>query len=269
MTSLGVAHLTALDLAPVTLVREAGRAGFASVGLRLHPVMPGAVAYPLPPASAQLRELLAVMDGEGVGVNDIEFVSLTPEVVVAQYEPLLAAGAQLGAVSLTVSGDDPDCSRLADNFAAMCQLAERYALRVDLEFMRWRPVANLQQAVAVLKAAGQGNSGVLVDTLHLFRSGGDATAIAQVEPRYLRAVQLCDAPVQAPPEALIVQEAREGRLLPGHGQLALAQVMAALPADVLVSVETPSVQLQGTERLSKAYHFTRSWLASGNAQTKG
>lgn len=269
MISLGVAHLTALDLAPVTLVREAGRAGFASVGLRLHPVMPGAVAYPLPPASPGLLELLTVMDGEGVSVNDIEFVALTPEVLVARYEPLLAAGAQLGAASLTVSGDDSDFSRLADNFAALCQLAERYALRVDLEFMRWRPVATLPQAVAVLTAAGQGNSGVLVDTLHLFRAGGDAAAIAQVEPRFLRAVQLCDAPVQSPPEALIVQEAREGRLLPGQGQLALAQVMAALPDDVQVSVETPSIQVQGTERLTKAYHYTRSWLAGGNAQAQG
>jgi len=259
---LGVAHLTALDLAPQALVRQAGRAGFTSVGLRLHPVMPGAQAYPLAVGSEALSELKTVMAGEGVSVADIEFVALTPQLQVAECEALLAAGAELGAVSLTVSGDDEDGVRLAHNFAALCELARVYGLRVDLEFMRWRPVATLQQAMAVLTAAGQGNSAVLVDALHLFRSGGDVAAIAQVDPRYLRAVQLCDAPLQAPVEALIVQEAREGRLLPGQGQLPLVALLEALPADVQVSVETPSVLLQGERRLTAAYNVTRAWLGA-------
>jgi len=257
---LGVAHLTALDLAPQALVREAGRAGFSSVGLRLHPVMPGAQAYPLAVGSEALRELKTVMAGEGVSAADIEFVSLTPQVRIAEYEALLAAGAELGAVSLTVSGDDEDSVRLAHNFAALCELAKVHGLRVDLEFMRWRPVATLQQALAVLTAAGQGNSAVLVDALHLFRSGGDAAAIAQVDPHYLRAVQLCDAPLQAPVEALIIQEAREGRLLPGQGQLPLRALLEALPVDVALSVETPSSGLQREHRLQQAYGATRSCL---------
>jgi len=134
---------------------------------------------------------------------------------------------------------------------------------VDLEFMRWRPVATLQQALAVLTAAGQGNSAVLVDALHLFRSGGDVAAIAQVHPHYLRAVQLCDAPLQAPAEALIIQEAREGRLLPGQGQLPLVALLDALPADVQLSVETPSSALQGERRLKAARDVTRAWLDQG------
>ena len=263
MRPLGVAHLTALDLAPEALVREAGRAGFTSVGLRLHPVMPGGQAYPLAAGGQKLGELKAVMAGEGVGVADIEFVSLTPQLLVADCEALLAAGAELGAASLTVSGDDEDGVRLAHNFAALCELANVYGLRVDLEFMRWRPVATLQQALAVLTAAGQGNSAVLVDALHLFRSGGDVAAIAQVHPHYLRAVQLCDAPLQAPAEALIIQEAREGRLLPGQGQLPLVALLDALPADVQLSVETPSSALQGERRLKAARDVTRAWLDQG------
>ncbi|HDS1737953.1 TIM barrel protein [Pseudomonas sp. BP8] len=260
MKGLGVAHLTALDLEPVTLVRQAGRAGFASVGLRLHPVMDGALAYPMAVGSQVLRDLKAVMAWEGVRVSDIEFVSLTPEVDVAGSEPLLASGAELGAVSLTVSGDDAQTTRLSHNFAALCELAGRYGLRVDLEFMRWRQVGTLQQALAVLAAAGQGNSSVLVDALHLYRSGGDASAIAQVDPRHLRAVQLCDAPLLAPAEALIIQEAREGRLLPGQGALPLAQLLAVMPSDVAVSVEIPSSRLQGEERLQAAYAVTRDWM---------
>lgn len=263
MTGLGVAHLTALQLAPARLVREARRAGFSAVGLRLHPVMAGALAYPVAAGSQAMRELRAVLDGEGVRVTDIEFVSLTAQTRVADYQALLAAGAELGALSLTVSGDDEDVARLTGNFAALCEMARGHGLRVDLEFMRWRPVATLQQALAVLTAAGQGNSAVLVDALHLFRSGGDVAAIAQVHPHYLRAVQLCDAPLQAPAEALIIQEAREGRLLPGQGQLPLVALLDALPADVQLSVETPSSALQGERRLKAARDVTRAWLDQG------
>lgn len=102
MRPLAVAHLTALHLAPVALVRQAARAGFAAVGLRLHPVTAGALAYPQPVGSPSARELQRVLAGEGVRVSDIEFVSLTPQLQVAECEALLAAGAELGAVSLTV-----------------------------------------------------------------------------------------------------------------------------------------------------------------------
>jgi sugar phosphate isomerase/epimerase len=258
---LGVAHLTALDLAPTALVREAGRAGFGAVGLRLHPVQPGALAYPLVQGSQAMAELKRVMAGEGVRVADIEFVALTPELQVTHCEALLAAGAELGAQSLTVSGDDPEDARLTQQYAALCELASGYGLRVDLEFMRWRPVATLQHAVAVVKAAGQGNAGVLLDALHLFRSGGDVADIAGVPPGYLRTVQLCDAPRQAPAQALIIEEAREGRLLPGQGQLPLAALLAALPADVQISVETPSRGLPEHQRLKRAHDVTCAWLA--------
>lgn len=258
MRPLGVAHLTALNLAPVELVREAARAGFASVGLRLHPVMPGAIAYPLKSGSLAARELKAVIAGEGVQVSDIEFVSLTPAFQLTDYEGLLAAGADLGASSLTVSGDDLDEARLVHHFAVLCELASGYGLRVDLEFMRWRPVATLQRAVAVVTAAGQANAGVLLDALHLYRSGGNEGALAQIAPRYLQAVQLCDGPRRAPAEALIIQEAREGRLLPGRGQLPLAALLSALPADVQVSVETPSALVAPEMRLKAAFEASRS-----------
>ncbi|MNI94603.1 hypothetical protein D3C73_1527290 [compost metagenome] len=75
-------------------------------------------------------------------------------------------------------------------------------------------------------------------------------------------MQLCDAPLTAPAEALIIQEAREGRLLPGQGQLPLAALMGALPTDVQVSVETPSVTLRGENRLKQVREATHGWLGN-------
>ncbi|MFF7707868.1 TIM barrel protein [Pseudomonas sp. NPDC007930] len=239
MSGLGIAHLSALALAPAELVRQAGRAGFSHVGLRLHPASAGGIAYPLRPGSPELLALQQALVEYPVAVNDIEFIELTPQVNVAAFDAMLETGAQLGAASLTVSGDDPEAQRLAANFAALCERAEGYGIRVNLEFMRWRVVGNLQQAVAVLEAAGHGNGGLLVDALHLFRAGNTPAQLAALNPAWLKDVQLCDAPLQAPPEALIIQEARQGRLPPGEGELPLAALMAALPREVRVSVEVP------------------------------
>ncbi|MGC1329385.1 MAG: sugar phosphate isomerase/epimerase, partial [Pseudomonas sp.] len=101
MKALGVAHLTALQLAPADLVRQAAGAGFSAVGLRLHPAMAGGLCYPLDAAARQA--LKAVLNSEGVRVSDIEFVELTPQVDLLALVPLLEAGADLGASSLTVS----------------------------------------------------------------------------------------------------------------------------------------------------------------------
>ena len=50
-------------------------------------------------------------------------------------------------------------------------------------------------------------------------------------------LQLCDAPLAAPPDA--VAEARIGRLLPGAGKLPLGDLLAAVPGTVPVAVEAP------------------------------
>lgn len=256
--ALGVAHLTALQLAPADLVRQAAGAGFSAVGLRLHPATAGGLCYPLDAAARQALKVL--LDAEGMAVSDIEFVELTPDVDVAACLPLLEAGADLGAVSLTVSGDDPQFSRLTDHYAHLCELAVDFGLRVDLEFMRWRAVGNLAQARQIVEGAGQANGGILVDALHLFRSGGDVAMLADIDPRWLRAVQLCDAPLLAPPDELIIAEAREGRLPPGQGQLPLAGLLAVLPRDVQVSVEMPYGALESQARLALAYQTSAQLL---------
>jgi len=254
--ALGTAHLTALELRPDELAREAARAGFGAVGLRLRPAMAGGVAYPLQAGTTALSELRRVLRNEGVSVREVEFVEITPGLDVSSIAPMLEAAAELGATSLTVSGDDPDARRLAARFAALCALADPYRLRVEIEFMRWRATATLADAVAVVEAAGAPNGGVLVDALHLIRSGGDPAALRAVAPARLCSLQLCDAPLHSPPPEGIVAEARAGRLPPGRGELPLSDILRAMPADAAVSAEMPMPGLSPTERLSLAFRTT-------------
>jgi sugar phosphate isomerase/epimerase len=261
MSAFGLAHLTALELSPPELAREAASAGFAAIGLRVHPAMAGGVAYPLRAGSRAQRELRTILASEGVRLNEIEFIELTPSLDVRSFAPMLEAGADLGAASVTVSGDDPDPVRLTASFAALCDLAAEFGLRVDLEFMRWRVVGTLAQADAVVRHAGRPNGAVLVDALHLSRSGGAPRDVKTLPREFLRAAQLCDATAMQPAsDADAIAEAREGRLLPGEGALPLAALLQALPADAALSVELPMRGLDARARIATAHSATRRLL---------
>jgi sugar phosphate isomerase/epimerase len=73
---------------------------------------------------------------------------------------------------------------------------------------------------------------VIVDALHLARSGGtpaDVAALVARTPGRFPVVHLCDAPAvprSDSPEAL-AEESREDRLLPGDGELPLLRLLAA------------------------------------------
>jgi sugar phosphate isomerase/epimerase len=258
---LAVAHLTALELTPLEWVKQAARAGFGAVGLRLNPTSAGAIAYPSIVGSEAHCALRRVLADEGMTVHDVEFIPMLPDIDVASYAPMFDAAADLGAGCVTVSGDDPDAGRLAANLAALCELAARYGLRVDLEFMRWRHVGTLNQARSIVERAGSANLAILVDALHLARSGGSPGDIRALPEGMVRAAQFCDASQNEPvgDEATIL-EARTGRLPPGEGVLPLSELLDALPAGTALSVEMPLPSLPTKERLELAYRSTRGLL---------
>lgn len=261
---LSLAHLTVLEVAPPALFDLAAEAGFQSVGIRVLPVVPGAVAYPLsPPTVIEWRRRMA---DAGVGIHDIEFLPLTPELRVGACASTLAWAAELGARRLSVSGDDPDVDRLAERFGSLCDLAADVGLGVDLEFMRFRVVGTLPQALDIVARAGRPNGRVLIDLLHLFRSGGTADMLRAVPSSAFGSVQLCDAPLADPTDAGIVEEARRRRLFPGEGELPLRTLMDAVPRDVSVSVEVPTdgtwPALAPAERAARACAAARELLGS-------
>ncbi|MDA9494848.1 sugar phosphate isomerase/epimerase family protein [Bradyrhizobium sp. CCBAU 11361] len=261
MTDIGLAHLTALDLAPVALVAEAARAGFGFIGLRVIPVTAGGPAYPTRVGTDAHRELKRSLAGEGVRLNEIEFVQLTPRVDIPALAGLFEAAADLGAVAVIASGDDDDPVRLTAHFADLCDLAQQFGLRVDLEFMRWRAIGSLPQAEAIVRGAGKANGTILVDALHLHRSGGKPGDLISIPAHHLRAVQICDAVAVMPVgDAAIIAEAREGRLPPGEGALPLGELLEALPADASLSVEMPLPALAVRARLATAFNATRRLL---------
>jgi sugar phosphate isomerase/epimerase len=261
---LSLAHLSEIDVPPLELVAAAARGGFSSVGLRTAPAVLGGVAYPLRTASEQaaLRRLIAET---GVSVLYIELISLGAATRADDHKPMLDVGAAIGATRLAVAGDSSDFALVADRMAAICDLAAPLGIAVDLEFMPYRGVATLADAVEVVRRAGRPNAHVLLDALHFFRSTSSLALLAGLDPTLIGTFQICDAPRAAPPHAELVVEARTRRLLPGQGELPLWPLIDALPAAVPLGVEVPLYSqrsdLDPASRLAMLVAATRQFLA--------
>lgn len=180
------------------------------------------------------------MADANVGVHDIEFVTIDEAFDATRLAPILETASELGVRTLSVCGADRDRGRLVTSFAALCDVAASFGMGVDLECMAWRSVSSLQEAVRVVVDSRRSNAGVLVDALHLVRTGGFPSDLRGVPSRLVRSAQLCDAPA-ARPESMdaIIEEARSRRLPPGVGELPLCALLAELPAEAYLSVEVP------------------------------
>ena len=114
-------------------------------------------------------------------------VPLTAALNAADYKPMMEAGAAIGATRLTVGGGDTDdFSIVADKLAAMAEQAQPYGIAVDLEFMPFRPVKTLSDALDVLKRASHPNAHILIDVLHVFRSKSDIALFKTIDPETAR-----------------------------------------------------------------------------------
>ncbi|SNY33979.1 Sugar phosphate isomerase/epimerase [Pseudomonas sp. LAMO17WK12:I6] len=264
---LSLASLTVLELSPPQMVEVAARAGYSHVGLRLEPATPEEYHFPLVADGGLRRQTLARLRDTGITVLDVEILRLKPQTVVADFEKLLAVGAEFGASELLVAGNDPDEQRLTDNFAALCDLAAPYGLHPHLEFMPWTDARNLEQASRIVANADRENAAVLVDAFHFDRSGSRLEDLAHVAPARLRYAQLCDVAGPRPVDmAEILRQARNERRFPGEGDCDLHGLLRSLPANIPLSLEIPTVKLleqgvSGLHRAQMALDRTRELLA--------
>ena len=113
---------------------------------------------------------------------------------------------------------------------------------VSLEFMPYSAVRTIADAAAVLKAVDVPNLDVLVDALHLARSGGKPADLHVLKPQQIGVLQLCDAPAIGPPPAQLRDESVNRRLYPGDGELPLDDLLAVVPADIVIELEIPCAE---------------------------
>jgi sugar phosphate isomerase/epimerase len=98
---------------------------------------------------------------------------------------------------VSVSGFDADPARLPANLGRLGE--EANAQRVVLEFLPYTHIRTLKEACEIVREIAISDAGILVDALHLNRSGGTPADIAACDPALFPCFHICDAPATPPP----------------------------------------------------------------------
>lgn len=180
--------------------------------------------------AAHEREVARRVADSGITVLDVEpiIVGLEPDVSAR----LVDAAAALGARFVLFTARVADRALVVERFGRACDLAGAAdpGLTVVFEFLPAFPIGTLGDALGVVRDAGRSNGAVLVDNLHLARSGATPEALRSLEPSLFPYLQLSDAPSHAPTgNDQLLHEARHARLWPGDGDLPVGELLSVVP----------------------------------------
>ena len=249
MNELSLANLSVADAGPLELLDAAAAAGFDSVNLWLVPP-PAMAAFtvkcgatvPVVGDARLMREINRRVAATGVGIFETSCGWLSPTFDPSETGRVLDTMAQIGTRRVSLVGWDGDRGRLVANLAALCADAATYGFAVTLEFMPYSAVRTVADAAGVLAAVAAPNLDVLVDALHLARSGGTPADLRLLDPGRIGVLQLCDAPAIGPPAERLRDESVNRRRYPGEGELPLDDLLAAVPADIVIEIEIPAAE---------------------------
>ncbi len=262
--TISLAALTILDAGPAGQVRAAADAGWESVGLRLMPLLETDARVVGDATAMTALELL--LDETGLEVLEIGVFPVKPEMDWDLIGQVLSFSGVIGARQIVCPVEDADTARRIATFQRLSDMAGAEGLDALVEFNPYSACPTLAEAVAIVETCGRDNAALVIDVLHLSRSGGSPADLARIDPSLIRLVHLCDAP--PPPEASrstaeLRAESRTARLLPGEGALWLDQLLQVVPPQVPLSVEAPSAahaHLPAAERARRALAATTAFL---------
>jgi sugar phosphate isomerase/epimerase len=208
------------------------------------------------------RAMIAAMRDRGVSVSLGEGFAVRPGVSMADRGAEMDVMAELGARGLGAVSMEPDAGRARDEFAVLAEMANERGMLATIEFAPIQVVNTLAMALEIVAHVNQPHFRLLIDAMHFFRSGGDVAQIAALDPALIGYAQLCDVPLTGDD---YMTEAMFGRLVPGEGELPLADFVAALPKDIPIGLEIPMLAkaqagVGPLERLCPAVEAARKLL---------
>lgn len=265
---LALGMLSVFGLPPIEFVELAAELGCPRISAAIQgmPLVPlGYPAFSLKDDAALRKDLLAAMDDRGVTISLGDGFLVRPGAGVDALRPDLDVMAELGVPRINVVSLDPDLPRTLDQFAALTELAARRGIDTVVEPVPGLTIGDLPAGLAAAEYVGRSEFRLLVDTMHLVRSGSGASELAALDPGRIGYAQLNDTTLR-PRIDNYLEEAMFERLVPGEGDLPLRDILAALPADIVIEIEVPqrSLALAGVspiERLRPCVEAARRLLA--------
>lgn len=246
---LGIEMLTLLGMNPVDHVRLTAELGCVSIstGLTSLPLamfgreeIPDYRPWSLRDDPALRQALRSALADCGVHIGLGEGFGARPGADVADRAADLDLMAELGALRINAISLEPDLARSHDQLAVLADMVVARGMVFTLEFAPPNAMATLPMALAAARHIGLDKAGILLDAMHLFRSGGTVADVRALPAGALGYAQLCDVPAISP-FATYMDEAMFNRRVPGAGDLPLADLLGALPADLEVGLEVPDL----------------------------
>lgn len=259
MNPISLASGVVPEFGPVETIEAARAGGFDMVGLWVDP----AVWTP-----AHTRDARAALAATGLPLLDVEVIWLKPDSAMDDHRKVIDVGADLGARNVLCVSSDPDHARTAARLYDLCHHAEGSGMRVALEFGIFTEVKDLQAALGILDRIDHPLKALLIDAIHVDRSGSSIAEIAKLDPALLPYAQFCDAPAERPDPAdfnAVIRDAIDLREQCGEGALPLAALYQALPPGIPLAIELRSETLRDAFphpalRAAAVAGATRRWL---------
>lgn len=245
-----LAYLTIPGTNPMEQIRIAKECGYDFVSLRTIPMhLPGEPEFLLHKDRALFEATRKALKEYDIPLMDIELARVRPDLDISEYEPAFEKAAELGASDVLGSVWTRDRAYYTEQVGRIAEMAKKYGLNYNVEFLPWAGVRNLQEAITLVDNVAADNLYIMVDTLHAGRAGVTGAELSRTDKKYFRFMHLCDGP--AGPDGdpvldnikdeLMLFTAREGRQYPGEGAMDIAGMVAAIPGAAL-SIELPNLK---------------------------
>lgn len=218
------------DVAPADMVTVAHDAGWPAVGIWFD----GKTW-----SDATSRGVRRRLDDTGVVALDIEPI-IPSEDGNDFAEQLIEAAAVIGARHILFTSRLKDQVRTTYRYQQVCEMVRPHGIKVVCEFLPIFPLNTLSMAAEIVATSKATNGGVLIDNLHLSRSGASVDDVRAMPTELFPYLQICDAPAERPGDfGGLLDEALNRRLCPGEGFLPIVELLQAVP-DVPLSFEVRS-----------------------------
>ncbi|MBQ7733946.1 MAG: sugar phosphate isomerase/epimerase [Synergistaceae bacterium] len=245
-----LAYLTIPGTNPMDQIKIAKEAGYDFVSLRTIPMhLPGEPEFLPQKDPALFESIRAALKEYDMPFMDIELARIRKDLDINEYKPAFEAAAKLGATDVLGSVWTRDRAWYTETAGKVADMAKEFSLKFNIEFLPWAGVRNLQEDITLIDDLARDNVFVMVDTLHAGRAGVTGAELARTPRKYFNFIHLCDGP--AGPDGdpvldnikddLMLFTAREGRMYPGEGVMAIADMVKAMP-EIPLSIELPNLK---------------------------
>lgn len=264
MSYLSLGYLT-LSADPAETVTAAAEAGFPSVGIRITGRRKADPGPDIIGNLANIKEIRRRADDGGIRLSNVSAYHIWDDLTHDDMDRLLETLVGLGAPIVVTNKYIPNDQQFLDLIVPFAEKARKVGIRLAIEFMKYSEAKTIAHSVEIAEKSGQSNIGILIDPLHLDRSGATNADVAAVPPERIAFAQLCDAMKRSdnPSIETLAGEARSARLEPGKGEFDLYGFLDALPREIEMEYEVPRadhVDLPLVERTKHAYGAFRAYM---------